>query len=355
MDKIEEDFEYELTCNRIPDPECDGLIAYRDIIVSNAEILNAVFQEFIALKPKPKAHLYFKEFISDSEWAEMVSVSETTYGRQLYDEFYRKKIDGELEEKYYGRQIIETKTVRLLNGIHSDIELFKKYVMRDDNINNYHLFAEVTVGSMIAKASQLDIFNMRLSVLTQFLNDNNNIHLTLYTFDKPDLGIKDNYEILKRHADNLIRDELRNIQTNFSLISKENNNLVNQPQELKPERPLESSRLLMELEINRLNKFLESKSFTSKAANEIMDAISAGETPFRVALLYKLGFIDYIKKEYCQGKAKERDVLLSKILNVPCRRIKGNINVLNPNSLEDRIKYTSHLHIENVNELIRRL
>ena len=75
--------------------------------------------------------------------------------------------------------------------------------------------------------------------------------------------------------------------------------------------------------------------------------IFSKKLPYQVAYLDYLGFIENINKNYSKSKT-EANKLLSKILDTTERQIRGNVNVLNPNSKEDKTKYTSHLHKDNV-------
>jgi hypothetical protein len=99
---------------------------------------------------------------------------------------------------------------------------------------------------------------------------------------------------------------------------------------------------------------------TSKGYNEsqiikIESLISENETPFIIALLEEIEYLDYFKKEYCNSKGTERDEKLGAVLKAAPRRIKGNINVLNAKSTESRTDYTSRNFKENVSEIIKGL
>jgi hypothetical protein len=77
--------------------------------------------------------------------------------------------------------------------------------------------------------------------------------------------------------------------------------------------------------------------------------IFTNDLPYQIAYLDYLGFISAINENYTKSK-EDTFKLLAKILNAPQRQIKGNVNVLNPVSKEDKKRYTSHLHTEKVKE-----
>lgn len=70
------------------------------------------------------------------------------------------------------------------------------------------------------------------------------------------------------------------------------------------------------------------------------------KTPYKIALLKELGFfeLDRIKKNSKENVFK----IIQKLTGGTVRTIKGNVNVLNEESKEDRSKYTSNNHIEEV-------
>jgi len=77
------------------------------------------------------------------------------------------------------------------------------------------------------------------------------------------------------------------------------------------------------------------------------------KTPYKIALLKELGFfeLDKIKKLSKENSFK----VIQKLIGGTPRTIKGNINVLNESSLEDRNKYTSNNHIEEVKNYLDKL
>jgi len=94
-------------------------------------------------------------------------------------------------------------------------------------------------------------------------------------------------------------------------------------------------------------KFDELQMVSDVDLKILVKHIFENKQPYQIAYLNFLGFIDNINDKYCNSKS-EGYKLLAKILDTNERAIKGHINVLNPISKEDRKKYTSHLHKDNV-------
>jgi hypothetical protein len=57
-------------------------------------------------------------------------------------------------------------------------------------------------------------------------------------------------------------------------------------------------------------------------------------------LLSEIGFLKYFFDEFTKTK-REGFKIFAEVFSVAERRIKGNINILNPNSTEDPVTYTS--------------
>jgi len=67
-----------------------------------------------------------------------------------------------------------------------------------------------------------------------------------------------------------------------------------------------------------------------------------------INLINYLGFIEHLKKEHCQHTDYRVHLKLTPILGVNKDTIKKNMLALNPKFTGDKNRYTSHLHIETV-------
>ncbi len=81
--------------------------------------------------------------------------------------------------------------------------------------------------------------------------------------------------------------------------------------------------------------------------NLLILEISKNQLPYKIAMLDFLGFIEHLRKEHFTIKA-EVHKKLANLLDSSSREIKGNINVLNPVSNEDRKRYTADQYSERV-------
>ena len=71
------------------------------------------------------------------------------------------------------------------------------------------------------------------------------------------------------------------------------------------------------------------------------------KTPYIIAYLKYLEFDSYLLEHYCRTKEEMYDII-SKILNVSKRDIKGNLLVMQPKSNEDKNRYNSHKYLKEV-------
>ncbi len=113
-----------------------------------------------------------------------------------------------------------------------------------------------------------------------------------------------------------------------------------------------------ELVINGLNEynffnFLKDHSFKEESIYTIIKKHSGKELmPYTIALLKELGYLDYFFKEFTKTRS-DGFKKLGKVFNINARRVKGNVNILNPKSMEDPFQYTSHKHIEKIKSQLK--
>ena len=87
---------------------------------------------------------------------------------------------------------------------------------------------------------------------------------------------------------------------------------------------------------------------------QLVRLIASSGLPYKIAMLEFLGFTTQIEKVYSATKA-ESYLLLSDILGFPLRSVKGNMLVLNPNSKENRTRYTSCFYEKDVEKDYQKL
>ncbi len=113
-----------------------------------------------------------------------------------------------------------------------------------------------------------------------------------------------------------------------------------------------------ELVINGLNEYkffdyLESHNFKTESIYKTIKKHSGKELiSYTIALLKELGYLDYFFKEFTKTKS-EGFKKLGKVFGVNQRRIKGNVNILNPKSTENPLQFTSYEHIDKIRSRLK--
>ena len=93
----------------------------------------------------------------------------------------------------------------------------------------------------------------------------------------------------------------------------------------------------------------KTSTFSDTQKERLISLIYTQELPYIIALFDYVEFIKHLQKTHFTSKEKMFSEL-AKILNTTNRMVKGNINVLNAGSKEDRNRYTSHNHTEIIKE-----
>ena len=91
------------------------------------------------------------------------------------------------------------------------------------------------------------------------------------------------------------------------------------------------------------------QQLSDKRQQELVRLINEQETPYCIALMDHLGFFDYLKTQRkMTGKKINKE--LGSLFSVSDRTIGANRNVLNPESDENRNRYTSFKHTDKVEQ-----
>jgi hypothetical protein len=108
-----------------------------------------------------------------------------------------------------------------------------------------------------------------------------------------------------------------------------------------------------ELEIQKINELMKYEINQPHKTEPINETEPEQKIPYKIALLNELGFfkLDAIKKLTKENQYK----IISAITGGTVRTIKGNVLVLNPDSIEDRIKYTSNNYTDEVKNYLDKL
>ena len=108
-----------------------------------------------------------------------------------------------------------------------------------------------------------------------------------------------------------------------------------------------TSRLKMQLAKYNFEELKLVKAINQSSLEMLYKTIALNDLPYQVAMLDFLGFVKYCERNYVTTKV-ELVKIICEILGAVMRQVKGNLLVLNPNSRENRERYTSHLFRETV-------
>lgn len=116
-----------------------------------------------------------------------------------------------------------------------------------------------------------------------------------------------------------------------------------------------SKKVIEGLNKYKFRSFIKQKGFEESKIYSLINNHSGKELmPYTIALLNELKFLSYFFNEFHKNKTEGINSL-KVIFEVDARRIKGNVNILNPKSTEDEMQYTSHLHTENIQKELKGL
>lgn len=231
---IKTDFNYELSVNKFP---------FQELIEGNEGFLAALLIEYAQLTPRPKLHLYFKEFISDDEWSKAVTekFSVNTTGstidsfiplsntqikaRRIIEEFSELIAKNSVEEKYFGRFISDAESVRILKSIDEQLRAFKNYVFNDRNLDNYPTFAKAAAKKIILMTGKIRIPGLPIALLKDIEEISIDTDITLSILlnkitDGEQRELRQKFTILKTIADEFINDEISKIKTNTIVVTE---------------------------------------------------------------------------------------------------------------------------------------
>jgi hypothetical protein len=309
---------------------------------NKAKLLIKYIDDSISINPNIEDTGFDMVYETYKKWLEIFPF-DIPYFRDIKDEYSKKfpAFDGKLVRNRYtglvqGKAITKNKLIAYLIQTTKDLldkiqprELFRNGIISDITKYNFYLESLNVNNSKIVKAYTEKEFEY-VSILELWLK---------------------NFESFFKNVEPL----LTKIQPNDTTPS------VVTPSQIEEREKIEAYTKRSE-EIK--NAFAEYRFIeylkTSKGYNEsqiikIESLISENETPFIIALLEEIKYLDHFKKEYCNSKGTERDKKLGAVLKAAPRRIKGNINVLNAKSTESRTDYTSWNFKENVSEIIKGL
>ncbi|MDP1621680.1 MAG: hypothetical protein Q8M08_04995 [Bacteroidales bacterium] len=91
------------------------------------------------------------------------------------------------------------------------------------------------------------------------------------------------------------------------------------------------------------------KDLTRTSVDTLVGFLRSNDLPYQIAMFDYLGFIKHVEKEFGHSKTGLYKNMAD-ILSTTARSVKGNINVLNSYSKENKQRYTAHLFKEIVKD-----
>lgn len=114
----------------------------------------------------------------------------------------------------------------------------------------------------------------------------------------------------------------------------------NSPQSLKV-KPGITEKLNNDLKENGYFNLQMIKELPLGSQERIIALLINNDIPYQIAFLEYTGFINHLKKEYCQTQI-ELFQFLSEMLDTSPRNVRGNVNVLNEYSKENKKRFKAH-------------
>ncbi len=109
------------------------------------------------------------------------------------------------------------------------------------------------------------------------------------------------------------------------------------------------------LEYYEFDNLEKIKQLSSDERTALIEFLATQTLPYIIAMFYFLGFIEHLQFNYFRSKSALHKEI-AKFLNVKNDRdVAGNIRVLSPSSNENRVRYTSHEHVESVRKYYSKL
>lgn len=129
--------------------------------------------------------------------------------------------------------------------------------------------------------------------------------------------------------------------------------LLEEPKQAQKKVKSKNEKLLEALSNYEFSKLPKLEEIQGKQYN-LIELLCKNDIPYQIAMLDHLGFFEHLQDKHTKTK-EQFYKLVSEILSTSKRGIKGNYLVLNPNSKEDRTRYTADTHTKQVKKDFNKL
>ncbi|WP_295714759.1 hypothetical protein [Mucilaginibacter sp.] len=326
MKTIEADFDSELIKAKFP---------YKELILSNALYKDSLFNEFKNLQTRPKQSIFIEEHLSitdlHSERAGNPSGStgavETCY-YQLTNEFYELLSNGTLQEKYNGRDILHTSSVKALTEVGNKMRSFEKYVLENEEISSYNGYAKAVSSKIITLLNGFSFKNELLLILAS--SEKSKSVSVLFILNGGDINeIEERYGNLKVYFDGFINDELKNARS---------------------VHPAETKFESLKVKLTKYGFFTLPKVRQLHCVDrqdKLVELLASNDAPYQIAMFDYLNFLEFTKLNYAKKQTiQARNKLIAE--NIIGRHEDTVKNLINYLSRPDNKRYTAALHKNDV-------
>lgn len=242
-ENIDIDFDHELKFSPFP---------FKEVILSDIYFIDILKQDYLQAPLQPKPYLYLREFFTDKEWeqdrAESHARTRTassnshpiaagfvpdtpleTLSKRLTEEFFNMAVARTLEEKYYGRRILETTLAKHLKQIADQLDVFKQYAIDHTDVTSYQAYARAASKSIVKELGKIHDLKLRTALLEEMLAADIDTELTILMVVKkltePEKNsARKRFIILKAYADEILqetKDQLLSSGENDRLATEE--------------------------------------------------------------------------------------------------------------------------------------
>lgn len=200
------------------------IVPFIELFQKNKDLRRELFQQYLKAKVVPEVSLYWENFYNRKELDEMVRGKDGPL-YVLKHQFHELLAKEELPEKYYKHSLENTPILIELKEIYLHIEDFKKIVLKGKQYEPKE-YAENIIQTIIRRRENITIPKIINVILTDLLNEQENLHIEgQFIFDNEfqfkkryDISYneaKANYRELKRYADNCISKHFNSLPLNF--------------------------------------------------------------------------------------------------------------------------------------------
>ncbi len=121
--------------------------------------------------------------ISDTNFAMIGKfVEETPLGKKMLEltkEFFELRRTNKIPRKYYGRNLPDTKTIKVLEEISNKFKGLRNYIFLNLDVHEYSNYAKTIAEALINAANKLSITELRKDIIESIIEDNATTFITI--------------------------------------------------------------------------------------------------------------------------------------------------------------------------------